>query len=36
MAEDSSGRPFKDDKTRRTGLDFPLQSAPEGKLPKEI
>ena len=36
MAGDSCGGPFKDDKTRWAGLDFPLQSAPEGRLPKEI
>lgn len=36
MAEDSCWGPFKDDKTRWSGLDFPLQSAAEGRLPKEI
>lgn len=36
MAENPEGGPFKDDKTRRSGLDRPLQSAAEGRLSKEI
>jgi len=36
MADDFCREPFNDDKTRWSGLDFPLQSAAEGKLPKEI
>lgn len=36
MAEDSSRGQFKDDKTRRPGLDCPLQPASTRGLPKEI
>lgn len=36
MADDSRGGLFKDDQTRRPGLDLLVQLAAEGRLPEEV